>query len=204
MNQPLDFYFDYSSPYGYLASERIEHLATKHKLDVVWHPILLGVIFKITEQAPLTEAPIKGAYSLMDFSRSAREHNIAYRHPDEFPIGTVAAARASIWFRDHEDAAVQAQLGNFVHAVYRGYYSEGKDIRDVEVLAAIADSLSADGSALKAGLQSDSIKTLLRKEVNDAIQSGVFGSPMMIVDGEAFWGHDRLEQLDRWLETGGW
>ncbi|MBI4741684.1 MAG: DsbA family protein, partial [Betaproteobacteria bacterium] len=72
MSEPLDFTFDFSSPYGYLASEKIDALAGKYGRKVRWHPILLGVVFKATGATPLTQAPLKGEYSLHDFSRSAR------------------------------------------------------------------------------------------------------------------------------------
>ena len=70
--KPIDFYFDFSSPYGYFASQKIEALAEKHGRTVDWHPMLLGVVFKQTGAAPLTEIPVKGPYSKRDFARSAR------------------------------------------------------------------------------------------------------------------------------------
>jgi 2-hydroxychromene-2-carboxylate isomerase len=76
MAAPIDFYFDFSSPYGYLAAQKIEALAAKHGREVDWHPVLLGVIFKETGSAPLTMVPLKGDYSRRDFERSARFHGI--------------------------------------------------------------------------------------------------------------------------------
>jgi len=72
MSASIDFYFDFSSPYGYLASEKIEAMAARHTRGVDWHPILLGVIFKQTGAAPLTMVPLKGDYSRRDMPRSAR------------------------------------------------------------------------------------------------------------------------------------
>lgn len=204
MSKTIEFYFDYSSPFGYLASERIEAIAKKHDRDVVWHPLLLGAIFKVTKQAPLTQAPLKGDYSIRDFTRSAREHELDYEHPDPFPIATVAACRATLWLRDNADADLRANTTDFVHAVFRAFYAQGLDIADVAVLSNIADSLGIDHVQMTAALGEQSIKDALRKEVDDAVNDGIFGSPMMIVDNEPFWGHDRLEQLDRWLSTGGW
>ena len=92
---PLDFYFDFSSPYGYLMSEKIDAVAARHGRKVRWHPILLGVIFKATGSAPLTlQNPAKAAYSIHDFERSARFMGIPYRHPTHFPLATQNAARA--------------------------------------------------------------------------------------------------------------
>lgn len=204
MSSKLDFYFDYSSPYGYLASERVESIANKHGRELVWHPILLGAVFKVTGQAPLTEAPLKGEYAITDFHRSARQHNIEYSQPDMFPIASVSACRASLWIREHEDADVAARLPDFIHGVFRAFYTQGKNITDAAVLAEIAESSGLDSSAMADAIAQETIKNALRKEVNDAIERGIFGSPMIMIDDELFWGHDRLEHVDHWLETGGW
>ncbi|MBX2882948.1 MAG: 2-hydroxychromene-2-carboxylate isomerase [Granulosicoccus sp.] len=204
MSQELDFYFDYSSPYGYLASERVETIADKHDLAMSWHPILLGAIFKITNQAPLTEAPLKGEYSVMDFHRSAREHKISFQQPDPFPIAAIAASRATLWVRNHEDPDVAAKVPGFIHGVYRSYYVAGQDITDLAVLKSVAETTGLDSKAMLDAISEQSIKDALRDEVNQAIEHGVFGSPTIVIDKEQFWGHDRLDQLDRWLDSGGW
>ncbi|MGQ7843500.1 2-hydroxychromene-2-carboxylate isomerase [Granulosicoccus sp. 3-233] len=204
MSSTIDFYFDFSSPYGYLASERIEAIAERCQHRLVWHPILLGAVFRVTGQAPLTEAPLKGDYSVHDFARSAREHQVAYQHPQTFPIASVAASRAVLWLREHDDQRLQALTGRMIHALYRAYFTQGLDITDNDVIASIAQTLDLDSQAMMQALSSPAIKDALRHEVEQAIELGVFGSPMMIVDGEPFWGHDRLEQMERWIKTGGW
>lgn len=204
MSKNIDFYFEYSSPFGYLASERITDIARKHDRAVNWHPVLLGAIFKITEQKPLTMTPLKGDYSVHDFSRSAREHKLDYTHPDPFPIAAVSACRATLWLRDNDDAALSKCTADFIQKVYRAFYAEGRDITDNSVLGDIANSLDIDGNQLVTALAEQSVKDALKKEIDDAVGHGVFGSPMMIVDGELFWGHDRLEQLEKWIVTGGW
>ena len=204
MSNRIDFYFDYSSPYGYLASERIEGLAARLGHTVVWRPMLLGAVFKITGQSPLTEAPLKGDYAIRDFSRTAREHKVAYHHPEKFPIGAVAASRATLWLRDNCDPELKARAGDFIHALYRAYFVAGQDITDATVIASIADSLAIDAQTLQLAIATQAVKDALRIEVEQAIAAGVFGSPTMIVNGEPFWGHDRLEQMERWISSGGW
>jgi 2-hydroxychromene-2-carboxylate isomerase len=203
MSKIIDFYFDFSSPYGYLASQRIEQIAIAHDHTVVWHPILLGAIFKVTGQAPLTEAPLKGDYAIMDFTRSAREHKLDYIHPEVFPIGAVAACRATLWLRDGDQAS-STQTSEFIHAIFRAYYADAKDITNPEILGEIAASLGIDSTTMLSAITQQPAKDALRGEVESAISAGVFGSPVMIVNKEIFWGNDRLEQLDRWLASGGW
>ena len=87
MSASIDFYFDFSSPYGYLASEKIEAMAARHARAIDWHPILLGIIFKQTGAAPLTMVPLKGDYSKRDMPRSARFHGVSdFRMPSKFPM----------------------------------------------------------------------------------------------------------------------
>lgn len=204
MSDSILFYFDYSSPYGYLASERIETIAERLGKRVEWRPVLLGAIFKITGQAPLTTAPLKGKYAIHDFNRSAREHGIEYQHPEKFPIGTVLASRATLWLRDNPDPQLSSRTSDFVHAMYRAYFAQGKDITDVPTVVELAASLGIDTDALQSALADQRVKDALKDEVDQAIENGIFGSPTMQVNGEVFWGHDRLEQMERWVSKGGW
>lgn len=204
MKKTLDFYFDYSSPYGYLASERIEALAARHQHEVVWRPVLLGAIFKITGQSPLLDQPLKGDYSSKDIARTAREHKLDYHHPQPFPIAAIAASRATVWFRDNADSEIRANTGAFVHSLYRAYFTLGKNITEADIVAEAATPFGVASNTLLQAISEQSAKDALRREVDEAVKAGVFGSPMMIVDGEAFWGDDRLDQMERWLERGGW
>jgi len=91
---PILFYFDFSSPYSYLASEKIDALAARFGRKVKWKPLLLGIVFKTTGAVPLTQAPLKGEYSRHDFERSARYLGVPFKLPEKFPVATQAAARA--------------------------------------------------------------------------------------------------------------
>jgi 2-hydroxychromene-2-carboxylate isomerase len=197
----IDFYFDFSSPYGYLASEKIEPLATRHGRSVNFRPVLLGVIFKQTGALPLTQIPLKGEYSRRDMERSAKFHGVTdFRMPSKFPIPSQAAARIVLWAQQR-DAAVAARV---VHALYRAFFADDRDISDPDTAVAAAATCGIDAAAARAAIDDPAIKDALKRANDDAIARGVFGSPFIVVDGEPFWGLDRLEQVDRWLETGGW
>ena len=201
MPSAIDFYFDFSSPYGYLASEKIEALAAKHGRGVNWQPVLLGVIFKQTGASPLTQIPLKGDYSRRDMARSAKFHGIAgFRMPSKFPIPSQAAARIVLWAQQR-DAAVAAKI---VHALYRAFFVDDRDISDPEVAVAVAATCGVDAAAARAAIDDPSIKEALKRANEEAVAKGVFGSPFIVVDGEPFWGMDRLDQVERWLATGGW
>ncbi|WP_228384565.1 2-hydroxychromene-2-carboxylate isomerase [Rhodocyclus gracilis] len=212
---PIQFYFDFSSPYGYLASTQIDALAARHGRRVVWRPILLGVIFRTTGAAPLTEVPLKGDYARRDFARSARFLKVPFRLPAPFPVPSQAPARATLWLRERDPAAA----AEFARALYRAYFVDGRDIAAPETSLAVAAACAAadrrfaercgvaDADALYAelgaALAAPALKEALKAECATALAAGVFGSPFFIVDGEAFFGVDRLPQLEHWLAEGG-
>jgi 2-hydroxychromene-2-carboxylate isomerase len=199
MAAAIDFYFDFSSPYSYIASEEIEALAERHGREVHWRPILLGVVFKASGGMPLTETyGPRARYSVRDFARAAAYVGVPYRHPSVFPVGAVAASRAVLWLQRE----APAQAAPFIHAVFRALFVADRNISDVAVVMELAQKLGINTAQLAAGVQEDSIKNALRTAVEQAIARGVFGAPTLFVDGEMFWGHDRLPQIERWISTG--
>jgi 2-hydroxychromene-2-carboxylate isomerase len=196
MAEPIDFYFDFSSPYGYLASTEIDALAARHGRSVTWRPFVLGAAFKLTGQRALTEQPMRGDYARRDFARSARLLGVPLKLPEPFPFFALAASRACYWVE------VPSQAKALAKALYHTAFGEGRDITPVPVVAEIARGLGIEG--LEQGLEQPATKAALRDATDQALARGVFGSPFFFVDGEPFWGHDRLGQLDRWLATGGW
>ena len=197
---PVDFWFDFSSPYGYLLNEKIDALVAQYGRKVRRHPILLGIVFKATGSAPLTlQNAAKARYSLHDFERSARFMGIPYRHPDKFPLATQNAARAFYWL-DNQDGALARQ---FAQAAYRALFVDNIDISAPEAVLEISAKIGVDRGSLETALQSPEIKERLKDEVDNALKLGVFGSPHVIIDGEAFFGADRLPQIEHWLKTGG-
>jgi 2-hydroxychromene-2-carboxylate isomerase len=199
MASAIDFYFDFSSPYGYFASTRIDALVAKYQREVKWHPILLGVVFQTTGSAPLTAIPLKGNYSLLDFERTARFHRIPYNRPETFPVSTQAAARGLLWLRA---TAGEAKAAEFGKAVYQAYFVDGVDIGNSANVAQIGAGIGVNAAALQAAIGTPEIKEQLKREVAQSIDRGVFGSPFLIVDDEPFWGFDRFDQLEATLKNG--
>lgn len=199
MAEPIEFYFDFSSPYSYLASELIDDLAAKYGRKVKWRPMLLGAAFQKTGSPLLVNVPLKGEYSMRDFSRSARYYGVPFKFPAKFPMATLSAARAYYWL--HEQDCQKAR--DFAHAVFRAYWVDGRDISDAAVVLDIAATLGVDRNALSEAVATPAVKERLRAETDGAIAKGMFGAPYIIVDGEPFWGADRLPQIEKWLATGG-
>jgi len=198
--EPIDFYFEFSSPYGYIASRLVDDLEKRVGRPVTWRPMLLGPVFKITGQPPLVEIPLKGDYAKRDFARSARLHKVPYRHPEKFPIGTVAGLRAFYWLHDRDPRLAQS----FAQSLYGAYFEEGRDIGSPAVVLEVAKAGGADTAALATALEDPALKDRAKREVEAAIAKGVFGSPYFVVDGEPFWGVDRMPMLEDWIRSGGW
>ena len=200
MSEPIDFWFDFSSPYGYLMAEKIDAVAARYGRKVRWHPILLGVIFQATGSRPPADGvSSKGRYMGLDFHRSARFLGIPYNPPSRFPLPTQNAARAYYWLHGQDCALARS----FAKAVYRGFFVDDLDISSPETVLEIAAKIGVDRSSLETALQTPEVKARLKDECEQALAAGVFGSPHVIVDGEHFFGADRLPQIERWLETGG-
>lgn len=203
MGEPILFYFDFTSPYSYLASEKIDVLANKYGRKVQWRPVLLGAIFKALGTVSLVKQPSMGDYSVKDFARSARFLGVPYNHPANFPVSSVAPSRAYYWLHGQDCTLARS----FAHEVFRAYFVAGRDISDAAVVLELAAKVGADETALvalAAGMIDPAIKERLRTETEAALARGVFGAPWVVVDGEPFWGADRLPQIERWLETGGY
>jgi 2-hydroxychromene-2-carboxylate isomerase len=186
----IDFYFDFSSPFGYLASQKIEALAAKHGRTVKWRPMLLGAAFKATGGVPLTQIPLKGEYAKRDFYRSARFHGLEYRHPEPFPVNTVAACRAFYSLAEEKDALRLAK------ALFKAYFADNVNIGEPDNVMKVAGTIG-----LAPNISDQAVKDKTKGEVDAALAKGVFGSPYVVVDGEPFWGLDRFDQIDRWLKA---
>ena len=198
MPSSIDFYFDFSSPYSYIASEWIEALAARHGRTVHWKAILLGATFQAAELRSPVEYPIKREYSLHDFERSARFAGVPLKIPDKFPIPTQNAARLFWWLHDKEPATAC----HWARHCLRAYFARGVDLSDADALRGLAAEFGLDPDAAQAVWTDPACKARL-KAVNDAaIACGVFGAPFFVIDNEPFWGNDRRPQIERWLEKG--
>ncbi len=196
--QTIDFYFDLTSPYSYVAAELIEDIAKAGGRTVNYKPTLLGFVFKSTGNSAPMMVPTKGKYSARDFSRTARFHGLPLKFPQKFPINATVASRAILKLKEDKEQ----QVGDFTRALYRAYFVDGQDITTEAGVAQVANGLGLDGAALASASNDEAIKEKMKAAVQESIDVGMFGAPYFVVDGEAFWGQDRMEQLRRWVVEG--
>jgi len=199
MKGPLRFWFDFSSPYSYIANEWIGAVAARHGRTVQRHAILLGATFQAAELKPPTAYPIKGSYALRDFARSARFEGLPYTPPPVFPVPTQNAARVFWWLHD---TAGEDTAARWATAGLRAMFVRQVPLHEPEALKALAAEQDLDPATVEAVWNDPTWKARLKQANDDAIAAGVFGAPFFLVDGEPFWGNDRRAQIERWLAQG--
>ena len=201
MNAPhraIDFYFDFSSPYSYIASEWIEALAARHGRTVDWHAILLGATFQVTEIKSPVSYPLKREYTMLDFERSARYAGVPLQMPEKFPIATQNAARIFWWLNGQDPARAR----DWARHALRALFARGVDLSDPTALRGLAAEFGLDASQAQDAWNDPAWKQALKSENDAAIALGVFGAPFFVIDGEPFWGNDRRAMIERWLAQG--
>ena len=196
---PLEFYFDFSSPYSYIANEWIDGVAAEHGRVVRRHALLLGATFQVAGLRPPVDYPLKREYVLRDFARSARFAGLPYTPPPVFPVPTQNAARVYWWLAETRgDAAAAA----WATAGLRAMFTRGVPLHEPQALRALAADSGLDPAAAEAAWNDAVWKARLKRANDEAIAAGVFGAPFFVVDGEPFWGNDRRPQIERWLAQG--
>jgi 2-hydroxychromene-2-carboxylate isomerase len=193
----LEFWFEFASTYSYLSVMRIEKAAAAEGVDIAWRPFLLGPIFEASgwTTSPFNIYPAKGRYMVRDIERIAASRGLRFALPDPFPANGLAAARLAV-------AGVEAGwCPAFTRAVFTAQFADGADISDAGTLEGLLTSVGVDASDAFARAQSADVKDVLRRQTERAQELGIFGAPSFTtVDGELFWGDDRLEQALQWAK----
>lgn len=202
MAQPVQFYFDFVSPFGYFASLRIDELASRYAREVEWTSMLLGVsVLKVMGLPPIVELPMKGPYIVNDALRYARQHRVPFHRGVSLPASRpLDAGRAFAWARQVDPVRAKRLAGR----IFESYFVHCLDISDATVLRGCLEECELSWSAFESARAQGQAADLLRRNVNDSIRRGVFGSPFFIVDGEGFFGVEKLPVVEDWLATGGW
>jgi 2-hydroxychromene-2-carboxylate isomerase len=193
----LEFWYDFASPFSYLASTQVERVAASTGADLAWRPFLLGGLFKLigTPSVPLFEMPEpKRNYVILDQVRWADHWGVPFRFPSRFPVNTVTPLRMAL--------CAGEKVAPFTHAVYRAFWVEDRDISDPATLSDLASAVGLDGPALLARTQEPVVKEELKARTEEAARRGICGAPSFFVGDLLFWGQDRLLHVEKALR--GW
>lgn len=196
MAETLDFYFDFTSPYGYIASQVIDEIAAKHGADTRWHAFLVTSAYKQYNATNPLANPAKEKYFRHDLPRTAAHFGVKFKFPPTWPENLVAAGRAFSWIEDRDPAAAK----RFANGALRAYWAEGKPLADADVVAEIGAALGEGHAMLRAALDDSAVKQRFIEKGKEALAKGIFGSPQVLYRGELFWGTDRLDQLQAALK----
>ncbi|MBP0440191.1 2-hydroxychromene-2-carboxylate isomerase [Tianweitania sediminis] len=192
---PIDFFFDFASPYAYCAVDEIERIGAEFQREVRWQPILMWAVLKAHGIPAPMDVPAKRRYFLHDMERSAAFYGLPYREPVKLPLSSHLAAR--LWYVAREsDPDAAARLGR---RLFTAFFAEQRDIQSESVLAEVASECGIPADAVQEALNGQTGRTLLQEAVQWAVDQEVIGSPFFLVDGEGFFGADRLPQLRRFL-----
>jgi 2-hydroxychromene-2-carboxylate isomerase len=194
----ITFYFDYTSPYSYVASLRIEELCERSGAGLLWMPVVLGGIFQSNSIEPAHTKVNRRKYLFEDLKDLSSYYGIAYKERTVFLFKPVLSLRATLAVPQGE------QRARAVHALFSGSFAEDQDLGEPEVVARLLSRAGFDGAALVERTQAPEIKDELKALTDAAIARGVFGAPTFFVDDrKMFWGHDRMPIMEHYLKSAG-
>jgi 2-hydroxychromene-2-carboxylate isomerase len=200
MARRLDFYFDCSSPWTYLAFHAVQPLAAELDAEIAWKPILVGGVFNAVNQTVYDNRakpnPLKLAYMLKDLADWAKLYGLKIIFPPTvFPVNSVKCMRGAFVALEHD------KLVPYATAAFEAYWSNDRDLSKEDVLADIATRAGLDRQRFFAGIETDACKARLRTNTDELINRGGFGSPTMFVGSSMFFGNDRLPLVRAALEA---
>jgi 2-hydroxychromene-2-carboxylate isomerase len=194
MKKKVEFYYDISSPYSYLASTQIEGICEKYDAELEWKPFLLGGAYKEAgNRAPL-EVPNKKAYVIKDLEDWARYYGIELNFPALFPLNSVKAMRGALVAKE------KGKVRDYTHKLFKLYWVQGEDLSQDEVLKKAVSKLGIDSEWFLQRIGEQDIKDKLREETAEAVKRGAFGAPTIFVEDRMFWGNDRLIFVEEYLK----
>jgi len=200
MTNKLEFFYDCSSPWTYLAFEGIEPLSKRQNYQLIWKPILVGGIFNLTNPSVYESRsnPVKEklAYSQKDMKDWSKVRGVEFNWPDIFPINSVKAMRGS-FFAINEGLVVE-----YSREVFRSYWTDGKDISNTDVLSEMVNSLGMDAVKFLEFIDEDKTKEALKKNTQELIERGGFGSPTIYLnETDMYFGNDRLHLIEELIKA---
>jgi 2-hydroxychromene-2-carboxylate isomerase len=193
----IEFFFDCSSPWSYLAFRNIQPLAKRDHIDIVWRPVLVGGIFNAVNQRMYASredmnSP-RNRYALKDVQDCARQAGVTIEFPPKvFPVNSVKAMRGCLWLATQTDNEQKSRLLGFIEATFAAYFTRQADISQDEVLADICKETGIAPDAFMEGISAPQTKAQLKSHTDEAIARGTFGVPTFFVGNDMYFGNDRL------------
>jgi 2-hydroxychromene-2-carboxylate isomerase len=191
VTKTVEFYFDVGSPTAYLAHKRLQQLQAQYGCEILCRPILLGGLFKATGNSSPISVSAKGRYMMaLDLPRYAALYDVPLNHNSHFPINTLNLMRGAV-------AGINTDyFASYIDAVFNAIWVDGKNMGDIDVVTEVLGSAELNVSVILASTQDPDVKAALIQNTAAAVQRGLFGAPTMFVEGEMFFGQDRLQFVE--------
>jgi 2-hydroxychromene-2-carboxylate isomerase len=186
MTKQIEFFYDYISPFSYLADTQLPAIAERTGAEIVYRPVLLGAIMKATGNSGPIPIQGKAGYNVADFQRWAKRYGLAARFSPHFPFNTIRVLRGAI------AAQIHGRFQEFHSAAFRAIWEQGQDLSKEDALRLLLDAAGIE----RALIEGDEIKNRLRANGDEAVSRGAFGLPTFFVNDEMFWGNDRLDFVE--------
>tara|TARA_B100000446_G_scaffold26056_1_gene21082 strand:+ start:1938 stop:2525 length:588 start_codon:yes stop_codon:yes gene_type:complete len=187
MIKPFDFFFDFISPYSYLAHKQIRKLEKENNIKINYKPILLGGLHKLAGVTAAAFIPSKTKYMIRDCKMIAEKHNIKFKFNTNFPINSLALMRGVFLAQNKK------KLDQYVDFFFDAYWEDGLNLNSDKILNSILTNLNINFNEFQLIISDQKIKNKLTAQTNEAYNKGVFGAPSFIINNKLFWGQDRLE-----------
>ena len=187
MTRTLEFYYDYGSPYSYLADTQVEAIAKRAGAALVRKPMLLGGVFKATGNASPMTVEQKSKWSAFDMPLWAGHYGVPFQRNPFFPVNTLALMRGAA------AAQIDGLFERYHPAIYKAMWVDGRNLNDIAEVATVLTAAGLDARKFGSRIQDQDVKDRLKATTDEAVARGVFGAPTMFVGDHMFFGQDRLE-----------
>ena len=193
MTKAVEFLFDFGSPTSYLAYKQLPKIAARHGARIVWTPILLGAVFKATGNASPAMVPAKARYMNADLARFAKRYGVVLNFNTHFPMNTLPLMRGAVAYQ------ATNQFDLYVNAVFDAMWAHPRNLNDQGEIAHVMRDIGVDPGDFVARIERSEVKEKLKANTEGAVARGVFGAPTFFVNGEMFFGQDRLDFVEEML-----
>ncbi|MCJ8170100.1 2-hydroxychromene-2-carboxylate isomerase [Atopomonas sediminilitoris] len=189
MTKRVEFVFDFGSPTTYLAHTQLPAICAAAGAQLVYQPVLLGGLFQATGNSSPVMVPAKGRYMMQDLNRFAARYGVPMAFNPHFPINTLGLMRMAVGVQAH----MPERFGEFAAAVFTAFWVDAKNMGDAKVVAEVLSTAGFDPEKLQALAADETIKETLKQNTAEAVKRGAFGAPTFFVNGQMYFGQDRLD-----------
>lgn len=193
MTKAVEFLFDFGSPTSYLAYKQLPKIASRHGARIVWTPILLGAVFKATGNTSPAMVPAKARYMNADMARFAKRYNVVLNFNTHFPVNTLTLMRGAVAYQ------TTSQFDIYVNAMFDAMWAHPRNLNDPGEVGQVLHDIGIRTADFMARIEHVDVKEKLKANTEGAIARGVFGAPTFFVNGEMFFGQDRLDFVEEAL-----